>query len=216
MARQTPAQQRFGADNQTVVQVHLGLVQHHQLIAFQRAPQLGFQHQAFDRCGIHFRRIKRKVIAGILLGVIHGRIGVTNQINHVFRITRTEGNANAGGQEQLMLLHIKCLADFRQHDAGEVGGLRAFVIRRVQPFNEYGELITGQPSQHGFLGQRTGQAFAEDFQRAITGFVTKGIVDFLVAIQIQIQQCHDAFSTSRACDGLLQQVLELHAIGQLG
>ncbi len=51
---QAPAQQRLGADHAAVAQIDLGLIQDHQFVALQRAPQLALQHQPFDRRGIHF------------------------------------------------------------------------------------------------------------------------------------------------------------------
>ena len=55
VARQAPAQQRLGADHAPGAQIHLGLIQDHQLVALQRAPQLALQHQPLDRRGIHAR-----------------------------------------------------------------------------------------------------------------------------------------------------------------
>ena len=53
--RQPPAQQRLGAHHAPVAQVHLGLIQDHQLVALQRAAQLALQHQPLDRRRVHLR-----------------------------------------------------------------------------------------------------------------------------------------------------------------
>ena len=45
----------FGTDDATIMQVDLGLVEHHQLVTFQCAAQLAPQHQPLDGRGIHLR-----------------------------------------------------------------------------------------------------------------------------------------------------------------
>jgi hypothetical protein len=117
VSRQPPAQQRLGADHPAVAQVHLGLVQDHQLVALQGAPQLALQHQALDRRGIHLRHVERAGIAAVLLGVIHGRVGIADQIDDVLGIVRADGDADAGGQVHLLLIHVEGAADFIEQRA---------------------------------------------------------------------------------------------------
>ena len=58
VARQAPAQQRFGAQHPAIAHVDLGLVQDHQLVSLQGAAQLGFEHQPLDRRRIHLRNVE--------------------------------------------------------------------------------------------------------------------------------------------------------------
>ena len=97
MARQTPAEQGFGADYAAISKIHFGLIQYHQFIAFQRAAQLALQHQSFDRCGIHFGYVERAGVAAVLFRVIHRRIGIADQIDHIVGVVGADGDTNAGG-----------------------------------------------------------------------------------------------------------------------
>ena len=104
VARQPPAQQRFGADDAAVAQVDLRLVADHELVAFQRAAQLALQHQPLDRRGIHLRRVEGEGVAAVLLGVVHRRIGVADQVDDVLGIARAEGDADARGEKYFVLV----------------------------------------------------------------------------------------------------------------
>ena len=117
VAGQAPAQQRLGADHAAGAQIHLGLIQDHQFVALQRAPQLALQHQPLDRRGIHAGHVERAGIAAVLLRVIHRRIGIADQIDHVLRIVGADGDADAGGQVHLLLVHVEGAADFIEQGA---------------------------------------------------------------------------------------------------
>src|SRR5205814_10576816 len=102
--RQPPAQQRLGADDTAVAQVDLGLVADLQLIALQRAPQFALQHQPLDRGGVHFRGVEGEGVAAVLLGVVHRRVGVADQVDDVLGIARAESDTDARGEEYLVLV----------------------------------------------------------------------------------------------------------------
>ena len=196
--------------------VHLGLIQDHQFVAFQRAPQLALQHQPLDRGGIHFGHVEGAGIAAVLLGVVHRRIGVADQIDHVLGVVGTDGDADAGGQVHLLLVDVESAADFIQQGARQGADGRAVVDVHRQIIDEHGELVARQPADDRVLAQIARQPLAQDFQRAVAGGVAEGVVDLLEAVQIQIQQRERALVAARARDRLLQQMLELHAVRHLG
>ena len=74
-----PAHQGFDAGNPSSPGVHLGLVIQHELVAFQRAPQTGFQREQFRRMQIHLRRIELKIVLADFLGAVHRDVGVFHQ-----------------------------------------------------------------------------------------------------------------------------------------
>jgi hypothetical protein len=82
--------------------------------------------------------------------------------------------------------------------------------------DEQREFVAGQTTEHGLGGQRAGEAFGEGFEHAITGPVAEGVVHFLEAVHVEIKQRQTGAAAQRAGNRLLQQMLELHAIGNLG
>ena len=162
---QPPAQQRLGADDAPVAQVHLGLVVHQELVALQRAAQLALEHQPLDGGGVHLRRIEREGVAAVLLGVVHRRVGVADQVDDVLRVARTEGDADAGGQEHLVFLQLEGAADLGEHAARQLRHGAAVVRVGRQVVDEHRELVAREAADHGLLRQRARQALGEDFEQ---------------------------------------------------
>ena len=113
-------------------------------------------------------------------------------------------------------MHVEGFAHLVQDDARQARHLAAVVGVARQAVDEQRELIAREPAQHRVLRQRARQSLGQHFQHAIAGGVAEGVVHFLEAIHVEVQQRHARARPRGARDGLLQQVLELHAIGDLG
>ena len=85
-----------------------------------------------------------------------------------------------------------------------------------QALHEQRELIPGQPSDHGLARHGARQPLREHLEHAIARAVAEGVVHFLEAVHVQVQHRHHLAAAQRARDGLLQYVVELHAVRQLG
>ena len=216
MAGQPPAQQRLGTDHSPVAQIHLGLVQHDELVALEGAAQLALQHEPLHRRRIHVRHIERPSVAAVLLGVVHRRVGVADQVDRVLRVVRADGDADARGQIDFLLVHVKRAADLVEECAGESPEAWAVVEIRGQAVHEHRELIACQATDHGVLAEHARESLAQDLERAIPGRMTERVVDVLEAVEVEIEQGERMLAASRARDGLLQQVLELHSVRHLG
>ena len=188
------------------------MVEDDQLVPLERAAQLALQHQSFDRSGIHAGYVEGAGIAAILFRVIHRRIGIADQVDHIFSVIGTDRDSGAGGQVNLLLVYIKGSADFIEQRAGETPqGLAVIAIQR-QIVDEHGELVARQAADHRVLAQIPRKPLAQDLERAIAGGMAEGVVDLLEPIQVQVQQCERALVAPRTRNRLLQQMLELHAV----
>jgi hypothetical protein len=216
VSRQPPAQQRLGADHAAVAHIDLGLVANHELVALDRAAQLALEHETFDRGRIHLRRIEREGIAAVLLGVVHRRVGIADQIDDVLRVARTERDADARRQENLLLIELKGAADLGEDGAGEMCDGPAIVGIGRQPFHEQRELVSSESPDHGVLWQSAGEALGQYLENAIARAVPEGIVYFLEAVYVEVEQRHRLAAADAPCDRLLQQMLKLHAVRHLG
>ncbi len=216
MAGQAPAQQRFRTDDAAVAQVDLRLIEHDQLVALQRTAQLALQHQPLDRGRVHLRRIEGEAVAAVLLRVVHRRVGVADQVDHVLRVLRTERDTDARGQEHFLLIDVVRLADLGKHHAREVRRFGLLVLLFGEALDEQAELVAREPADDGFLRQDVREPFAQYFQRAIARGMSEGVVDLLEPIHVEIQQHDAAVVATRARDRLLQHVLELHPVRHFG
>ena len=187
-----------------------------ELVALQRAPQLALEHQALDRRGVHLRGVEGEGVAAVLLGVVHRRIGVAQQVDDVLRVARAEGDADAGGQEHLVLAQLERARDLGEQRTRQLRDRAAVVGIGRQPVDEQRELVPRQAPDHGVLGQRARQALRQHLQHAVAGAVAEGVVDLLEAVHVQVQRRHHLAAAQAARDGLLQHVMELHAVGDLG
>ncbi len=82
--------------------------------------------------------------------------------------------------------------------------------------DEQRELVAGEAAEHGLRGQHAGQPFGEHFEHAVARGMAEGVVHFLEVVHVQIKQRDAGARAQRARNGLLQQMLELHAVRDLG
>ena len=216
MARQPPAQQRLAADHAPVAQVDLGLVEHHKLVALDRAPELALQHQPLDRDRAHLGREEAAVVAAILLRVIHRGVSVADQVDDVVRILRAERDAEAAGDIELVLSELERPAELVQQFARQRRDGRAVVLVARQILDEQRELVAGEPAEHRAVRHAPDHPLAQDLERAIAGRVTEGVVDLLEIVEVDVDQRERLAAAARARDRLLQRMLELQPVRDLG
>ncbi len=214
--RQAPADQRLAADHAPVAQVHLGLVQDHELVALDRAPQLGLQHQPLDRRGAHLRREEAVAVAAVLLGVVHRRVRVADQVDDVVGVARAQRDADAAGDVELVLVELERPAELVEELARERADHGAVVGRRREILDEQGKFVAGQAAEHGVARQLLVHPLGEDLERAVARGVAEGVVDLLEAVEVEVDQRELAPGAARARDRLLQGVLELEPVRDLG
>ncbi len=113
------------------------------------------------------------------------------------------------------MVHIKSAADLIEKGARERAQPGAVVGIARQIVDEHGEFIAGEAADDGVLAQVSREPLAQDLKGAVAGRMAEGVVDLLESVQIEVQKRQRALVAARACDGLLQQMLKLHAIGHL-
>ncbi len=86
----------------------------------------------------------------------------------------------------------------------------------AQAVDEQRKLIARQAPQHRLAAQHPRQPLGQRLEHAVARGVAEGVVDFLEMVHVDVQQRHALADAARPRDRLLQQVLELHAVGDLG
>jgi hypothetical protein len=90
------------------------------------------------------------------------------------------------------------------------------VVRGRQAVDEQRELVAGEAADHASAAAMRVRRSAQHLERAVAGGVAEGVVDLLELVHVEVQQHDAACRCARARDRLLQHVLELHAVRDLG
>ena len=213
---QAPSHQRLGADDAPVAKVDLRLVHDHELVALDRAAELRLQHQPLDRGSAHLRREEAVAVAAVLLRVVHGGVRVADQVHDVVRIPRAERDADAAGDVQLVLVQVEGAAELVEQLARERPDHGAVVRRGREILDKEGKFVAREASEHGVAGQFLVHALGEDLERPVARRVPEGVVDLLEMVEVEVDERELAARAARAGDRLLQRMLELQPVRDLG
>ena len=147
--------------------------------------------------------------------MVHGGVGIADQVDHVVAVLGAGGDADARRHLQLVLADVLRPGDLVQQQACQRAGLLVPVAFAVDGFGEHGELVAGQPAHDRFLRQRATQTLAQRLEYPVAGLVPERIVDLLEVVHVEVEQHEPPLLAQSARDRLVQQVLELHAVRHL-
>ncbi len=207
-----PAQQRFDPDGQPAGQVDFGQVSQLELVVGQRLAQLVFHLHTLDDMGIHFRAEEAERIAPVLLGMVHGHVGVAQQGIDVGAIAGTDADADRHRQADLLRSHLHRPRHRLHHAAGHVG-------RLVDPANvgqDHDKLVAALAADGIDPAHAAFQAPRHFPEHGVPGLVAKTVVDALEAVQVEEHHRHHAVLAARRLQGLLQAVEKQHPVWQVG
>ena len=102
--RMVPARQRLEAGDGAVVEPHDRLVEDGDLVALDRAAQIGFDRQPVGLARAHRRLEHFDAVAAAALGVIHRELGVLEHLFAALRLAVAERHADRAGQENLAVV----------------------------------------------------------------------------------------------------------------
>ncbi len=187
-----------------------------ELFSDQRHPELGLEQQSLDGRGVHLRGVEDLAITAGAFRVVHGCVGIADQVDDVVAVLRARGNADARGDLELVPTHVLRPRDLGQQQPGQRRGLFVAIALPGRGLGKYREFVPGKATDHGLLRQDAAEALAQRLENTVTCVVAEGVVDFLEVVQVQVQQGERSALSQRPGDRLLQQVLELHAIRHLG
>ena len=138
--RMVPARQRLEARDRAVLQPHDRLVEDGDLLALQRAAQLGFQRQAVGLARAHRRLEHLDAVAADALGVIHRELGVLEHLLGAVRLAVAERKPDRGGEEDLAVVEGDRRAQRAADGLGEGDQPGRVALRQ----HDHGELVAGR------------------------------------------------------------------------
>ena len=210
--RQLPPHECLGPANLAGLQVVLWLVMYEQLVTFERSLEFALGHQALNSSLVHRRSVVRENITAFLLGVIKRRIGIAKQVNDVWCILGTAGNAHARGHEYFVPLNKKRLCKAIKHTLSQLVQLRFDQVLTCKAVNDNCKFVASQTTDDRSVGEHRGQTLRNCFKSRVAGKMTKGVVDVLEMIDIDVEKTKCLLAAASTRNGSLQQVLELHPV----
>jgi len=139
-----PSQQRFRAVDLTRGQIDLRLIHQAQFIALDGRAQAAFDQHAVLHFLIEVGREKLEIIASQMLGAVHRRVGMLDDLVHGAGVVRIQAQTDGRGHEQFLPVAGKRLREVIQNLLGSGG-------QRLQAGNvgeHDGELVAAHP-RHG-------------------------------------------------------------------
>ena len=214
--RVLPAHQRLHA-HYAAGAVALRLVLQQELILGEGGAQVAFQRGAARHGGLHVGVEKAQRAAPGRLGLVHGQVGLLQQLAHAGASVVERGDANAGraavlvasqqvgGREQLQNLFAH-----RARRACQLRGLAA------ELFDHHHELVAAQ-ARHGVdAAHAAAQALCHVLQQQVAHVMAQGVVQGLEVVQVDEQQRTALALALGAGQCLLHAVHQQHAVGQSG
>ena len=147
---------------------------------------------------MHLRVKEADGITPCRLGLVHGDIGVLEQIFRTFQMAEEQADADTGRGAALIIPKHARLVQLTANFFRDQFGLGSRLIRlNAQLFQHHHEFVTAQP-RHAVALAHTGlQPARRHDQQQIAHRMALRIVDYLEMIQVQKQQC--AMLTAIAC-----------------
>ncbi|MDM5179664.1 hypothetical protein PO883_20955 [Massilia sp. DJPM01] len=210
--RMLPAHQRFGLADAVVVHVDDGLEMERQLAFVEGPAQLVADRHARLRRLLHAGREVGEAVAAVVLGLVHGLVGVAQQLARALRIARIQGDADAGRDIRQFVSEQEGLGQVVADFLGHIGD-RVDVVQFAQGD---GEFVAAQ-ARHGIALAHIGlQALADLLEQHVADLVAERVVDFLEMVEVDEQQGQRQPAAVGFFDIHFQPVLEHVAVGQAG
>ena len=206
-----PAYQRFHADDAPAAQVDLRLVVQIQFLVLQGTAQVRLHAQAALGAQFHFGLEHGIAVLALVLGVVHGRVGIARQGGHVLRIEWIQAHADAGADIQLVAFQRERRGQHGKDLARHAGHFRSVVGR----FDDDDEFVAADAADDVGGAQDRHQALGDEFEQLVAAVVAQRIVDHLEVVQVQQQQSHAAVLAVGARQRVGQGAVEFMAVRQL-
>ena len=191
------ANQGFDAQDPPRIGLHLWLIVEHEAVATQGLAESPFDRHAFEGDLVHRGAEELVIVPPLLLGVVHGQVGIPEQRVLVRAVRGEHGDADAAGDVHVAFRQRDRLPHYAEKPAGDAAG----VLHLLQPGEHDGELVApeagngclgldlgGRPGQMVAHPHRCDQPLRDLLENLIARRVALGVIDALEAIQVEEQE----------------------------
>ena len=189
----------------------LGLVVQLELAARERVAKAGLELEPLD--GARAQRLVEDLQPrlALLLGLVHGGVGVADQVVGADRVALGQRDAEAGADEAVLALELERLAD----RGGEPVGDAADVVEVLDALEQDHELVAAEAGDHVVGAQLVGEALGDGDQQLVTGAVAERVVDDLEVVDVGEHHGDLAAQLGLALDRRGQHAVEQRAVRQV-
>ena len=211
-----PAHQRLHARDPARL-VHLGLVLQEELALHEGLAQVAFQRRTRGHRGLQARiEEAQRVLAGGL-GLVHGDVGLLEQLARAFGVGAETGHADARGALVLVAFEPVGLGQCRQDLLADPARLHRDLLRHRAELLEHDHELVAAQARHGVdLAHAGHQAHRDLLQQHVALVVAQRVVERLEVVQVHAQQRTAGAVAHAAQQRLVQPVLQQLAVGQAG
>ncbi len=176
------------------------------------AAQLALDRQLVANLGVHAFGEEGVVVAADFLGTEQRRIGVAHQFIEAGAVGRADGNADAGGQRNLLAVDHQFLAQAGQDFLRQ----RQRVVELRVILQDDLEFVAALAGDGVAFAHGLGQEARHHLQRLVAHLRTVGVVDALEAIQVQAHHGHALAFALGGGVHLLEALARQQAVRQAG
>src|SRR5476651_1818421 len=209
-----PAYECFGAHDPVAVE-HLRLVMQQELVALYGLSQARLERGPFHYHGLHGRVEETQRVAPQFLRLVHGEVGLLQQLVDGRLIAPEHSGADARGTAVIDVVELVRLAenieDYFAHAFGLAG---RFLPGFVEASEHHHELVTADSRHRIAVSHARGQTLRHLLQQQVALVVAQGVVERLEVIQVDEQQCTARTASRADRNGLRQTIQQQRAIRQ--
>ena len=199
-----PAQQRFGAADDAVLQAELRLIVDVELLGVTGRPQVAFQFDLATALGVQRDVVELVTVAARLFRPVHGRVRVLEQRLDAVAVVREQRDADAGADEVIDAEYREQLAHSRQYARRR--RLEALVAGDARQHDD--ELVAAQACNEIVVPDLAADALGGLAEHDVADRVPVDVVDFLEAVEIQVQDAARMLLVTRGIDHVAEPFLE--------
>src|SRR5215218_884899 len=179
---------------------------------FQGSSEVTFQLQAVFSPSVHIR-VEHPEGPALLLGPVHGGVGVPEEVLRRLLSGVAQADAYAGGGEQFSALQKERSLELLGYPLGHSHcHLGAFDV-----LDEHDELVAPEAGQGILRAQAVLEALGDEREEQVPRLVSQRVVYNLELIEVREQHRHlPVLLTPGALEGLPQAVHEELAVGEVG
>ena len=181
-----------------------------ELVTLQRLVQRSLECESFRRLSRQERRAELVAVSSRLFGLVQSTVGVLQQRLRIAAVLRVEGDADAGGDVEFMVIDGDRLGDRPKDLARHCRHVSD--VRRSR--DQQRELVVAHASHRVFLAHARVQTLGDFSQKMISTFSAERFVDDVETIEVEAQHRQLAAGTMCVVERDGETVFEQCAIRQ--